>query len=314
MPTGRLESIRLRSQLLRGNPMGNSTLREALVYTPPGFSKGEKIPCVFWLPGFGSSPIRWSEKDFPMHRLVEYLILTEELPRLMMVCLDGSTRLGGSQYVDSTVNGPFATHIFREWVPRIEKDYGLEGPHVICGHSSGGYGSLHLGSLHPEIFSRVGCFGGDLHFELTHKAMLADLLNDLEGGKIKQGLKANLRAGISHYVLALGAAYSPNPGNKTWGMDLPIDLQTADILEGVWQKWLTFDPLHWPKARFARLGSLDRLYLGCGDHDQFQLHLGQKAFEARCQREKVPCKAELFATDHKLLHRQVEAGFKALLV
>jgi len=314
MSNGCLESIRLRSQLLRGNPLGNSPLREALVYTPPGFTKEEKLPCVFWLPGFGSSPTRWGEKDFPMHRLVDYLIRLEELPRLVMVCLDGSTRLGGSQYVDSMLNGPFATHILKEWVPRIEKNFGVRGPHVICGHSSGGFGSLHLGSLHPDVFYRVGSFGGDLHFELTHKSMLADLVNDLEGGKIKPGLKANLRAGNTHYILALGAAYSPSPGNKTWGMDLPIDLQTSDILEGVWQKWLTFDPLHWSKARFARLGSLDRLYLSSGDHDQFQLHLGQKAFQSRCQREKVRYKADLFPTDHKLLHRQVEAGLKALLV
>ena len=313
MSTGQLVPLRLRSRLLKGNPMGNSTLREALVYTPPGFSKRERLPCVFWLPGFGSGPKKWSEKDFPMHRLVDYLILSGQLPRVVMVCLDGSTKLGGSQYVDSSLNGPFATHIVEEWVPKIEKDFGVVGPHVICGHSSGGFGSLHLGTLFPDMFHRVGSFGGDLHFELTHKNMLADLVNDLERGKIESSLRGNLRESKTYYVLGLGAAYSPAPRNKTWGMDLPIHPTTAEINERVWEQWLSFDPLNWKKGRFSQLKKLDRLYLNAGDQDQFQLHLGVKAFEARCRREGVKFRTEFFPTNHSLLHRQVEEGLKALL-
>jgi len=313
MSTGRLQAIRMRSQMLGGNPMGNSTMRESLVYTPPGYSKKEKLPCVFWLPGFGSNPTRWSEKDWPMYRLLDYLILSESLPRCVMVCLDGSTKLGGSQYVDSSLNGPFASHFVKEWIPRIEKEFETEGPYVICGHSSGGFGSLHLASLYPKIFHRVGSFGGDLHFELTHKSMLAELPNDLGSGKLESSLKGNLKAGKTHYVLGLAAAYSPDPLDKSWGMAFPIDLQTSEIDDDIWRKWLSFDPLHWPKARLARLGKMERLYLSSGDADEFQLHLGAKAFEARCSREGIVLKNETFPAGHKMLHRQVEEGLKALL-
>lgn len=313
MSTSQLTTIRLRSELLRGNPMGNSTTREAMVYTPTGFSKSESLPCVFWLPGFGSGPQKWSAKDFPMHRLVDYLILSEELPRCVLVCLDGYTKLGGSQYVDSLLNGPFATHIVKEWVPRIEKAFGVSGPHILCGHSSGGFGSLHLGSMHPELFYRIGSFGGDLHFELTHKGMLSDLVNDVARGKVKGSLKENLKEENTHYVLGLGAAYSPSPKKKPWGMRLPIDPNSSEIDEKVWSEWMSYDPLSWSRQRFGCLKKLDRLYLSAGDQDQFQLHLGVKAFEARCRRERVKCQTEFFPTDHKLLHRQVEEGLKALL-
>ena len=313
MSTGNQQLVHIKSHLLRQSPLKVPTLRPMVVYTPPGFRPSENLPCVFFLPGFGSGPQQWLAKDFPMHRLMDYLILSEELPRALLVCLDGSTPLGGSQYVDSVLNGPFSRHIVEECVPYIETHYGARGPHAICGHSSGGMGALHVASLYPKMFRAVASFGGDLHFELTHKNMLADLVNDLRSGKLGKSLAECLKNKTVHYVLALCAAYSPNPTQKTWKVDFPIDVNTAMFEARVWEKWLSFDPLHWKASRLQQLKRCDVVYLSAGRQDQYQLHLGAEAFAHRARGLGVTCRVEIFQGNHTLTLCQIEAGLKAML-
>ena len=313
MASGNLQQVYIESQLLRKTPLNTASLRSLVIYTPPGHQNSEKLPCVFFLPGFGSSPQQWLDKDFPMHRLMDYLILTQAIPRALLVCVDGSTPLGGSQYVDSVLNGPFSRHIIEEIVPYVEHHYGSRGPHSICGHSSGGMGALHLASCYPQTFRTVASFAGDLHFELTHKNMLADLVNDMRSGKCGLNLKDSLDRKIVHYVLALCAAYSPNLEDSHWRVDFPIDLKNAMIDELVWKKWLSFDPLHWKKSRLDSLKKCDLVYLSAGQQDQYQLHLGAEAFVHIAQERGINCRYEAFQGNHSLTLRQIEAGLKALL-
>ena len=313
MSTGNLQHLVIQSELLRQTPLKTASHRSLVIYTPPGHQNSEKLPVVFFLPGFGSGPQQWLDKDFPMHRLMDYLILTKALPRALLVCVDGSTPLGGSQYVDSVLNGPFSRHIVEEIVPYVEHHYGAWGPHSICGHSSGGMGALHLASCYPQTFRTVASFAGDLHFELTHKNMLADLVNDLRSGKCGTSLEECLNNHVTHYVLALCAAYSPNLENKKWQVDFPIDVTNAIIYEPVWKKWLGFDPLHWEKSRLDQLKKCELVYLSAGQQDQYHLHLGAEAFAHIAQERGVHCRYEAFQGNHSLTLRQIEAGLKALL-
>jgi pimeloyl-ACP methyl ester carboxylesterase len=314
MSTGNYHIEKFKSQLLQKSPLKTPVWRNMGVYTPPDFKKGESLPCVFFLPGFGSSPERWSSKDFPMYRLMDYLILAGILPRAMLVCLDGSTILGGSQYVDSVLNGPFSQHIADELIPYIEHHCGAQGPHALCGHSSGGMGALHLASLYPNMFRSVASFGGDMYFELTHKNMLAELVNDRRLGKLGTSMGDCLAHQTVHYVLALCAAYSPNLLQKTWMVDFPIDFETLEIQPEIWKKWLNFDPLCWKNSRLQKLKKLDVVYLSAGLQDQYQLHLGAEAFVHRGQACGVTCKYEAFEGSHSLGFQQMEAGLKALLL
>lgn len=313
MTVGHLRPHTLSSKLLSKTPLKTERSRTCLVYEPHKLQQLDNPPVIFYLPGFGSNPSRWSQKDFPMHRLLDLLIAEGSLPPCIVVCIDGSTALGGSQYVDSVANGAFAQHIVEELIPSIEKTYKVKGPHLIAGHSSGGFGSLHLASLYPKAFKGLASFAGDLYFELTHKSMLGSFVNDMRLGKLGNNMKDVLDQSITHYVLGLCAAYSPNLKNKTWKVDFPIDPQTATIDEKVWKTWLSFDPMHWSIARLKRLKKLETVYLSAGCKDEFQLHLGAEAFVHRCRQHGVQAEYEAFDGTHSLLFRQMEAGFKALL-
>jgi len=39
-------------------------------------------------------------------------------------------------------------------------------------------------------------------------------------------------------VFAMAAHYSPNPKSKEKGVDLPFDLNTGEVLQNVWNRWL----------------------------------------------------------------------------
>ena len=313
MPVGTLHYHTLTSELLLNSPIGTDPEREFVVYEPHGYRAGDSVPCLFYLPGFGSNHRRWTQKDFPMYRLIDLMILEGKIPPCLVVCIDGTTPLGGSQYVDSKLNGPFAQHVVHEILPFIENHYGISGPHAIAGHSSGGFGSLHLASLYPECFHRVGSFGGDLYFELTHKSMLAEFLNDLREDKLGASMKDCLDRNITHYVLGLCAAYTPNLENSTWSVDFPIDPKTAMMRDDVWQHWLSFDPLCWSSERLQVLKQMELIYLSAGLQDEFQLHLGAQAFEHRCLQEGINVRHDTFEGKHSLLVQQMEAGLIALL-
>lgn len=311
---GTLHSLTFRSKCLRGNPMGNSTLRPLPVYTPPGWRKGDRLPCLFYLPGFGGGAEKWMKKDFPAWRMMDLLILSGAVPPAVLVCVDGMTRLGGSQYVDSDLNGPFLTHILKEIVPEVEKRFSVEGPYGVFGHSSGGFAALNTASLYPDVFHSAVSFGGDTHFEITHKNYLAELVSDLMSGALPGSLKEVLKAENTHYALGLAAAYSPNLRKKQWMMDLPIDIKTGEINEKIWKKWLSYDPIEWVGERKNALKKLKKITLICGGQDQHGLHVGAVTFAERCSKHKIKAEVRINPEgDHSLLLSQLEQGIRELL-
>ena len=312
MSTGQIHHLELKSQLLKGNPLKNPHHRQVVAFTPPGY-QGEPLPLLLYLPGFGSHPQKQLQKDFPVHRVIELLTYREEIPAVIFAYVDGYTRLGGSQYVDSSLNGPFASHILDEVVPFLENHFGAAGPHSIAGHSSGGFGAIHLASLRPNLFRGVASLAGDLHFELTHKSLLSDLVNDLEKGKIQPSLAANLKQETTHYVLGMAAAYSPDPLQRKWKMHFPIDPKTSSIDESTWKQWMRFDPCSWPRSRFKKLMGLKRRILSCGSRDNFSLHLGMQHFHALAEERGVPFLKHLHEGNHSLNIPQQEWVYRKLL-
>jgi enterochelin esterase family protein len=230
-----------------------------------------------------------------------------------MACVDGSTKLGGSQYVNSELHGDFESHIIDEVIPLVENKFGARGPHFIAGHSSGGMGALHLASLYPHVFQGIASFGGDMYFELTHKNMIANLINDIQQGKLGISMNQCLAQGITNYPLALSAAYSPRPEYKKWKVDFPFDEQKLTIREDIWERWLSFDPLCWSDERCLKLKGCQSVILSAGDQDNFNLHLGAEALSNKLKDLGVPVIHQRVKGDHSLSVSQAEVGLRALL-
>ena len=171
-----LEPMSFTSRLLQGNPMGNPVDRTAVVLHPRGRTadnvNAELI--VYVLDGyFGNGRSMLSEPGPMGCSFAQELLSYQDegiIPPSLFVFVDGSTLLGGSQYVDSAACGPFARHIAQEIVPFIEERLGVAGiPRAVMGHSSGGYGSLRLAMQFPGFFSACICSASDSAFEYSLK-------------------------------------------------------------------------------------------------------------------------------------------------
>ena len=80
----------------------------------------------------------------------------EDLPRMLLVHLDGDGPYGDPYQVDSEVNGPYGEAVIRELLPQVEREFrglGRGDSRVLDGGSTGGWVSLALQVFHPDEFA-----------------------------------------------------------------------------------------------------------------------------------------------------------------
>ena len=70
-------------------------------------------------------------------------------------------------------------------------------------------------------------------------------------------------------MFGASGAFSPNLSFPPWYVDLPIDYN-GEIIESVWELWLSHDPLRIAQDSIDVLPLLD-YYLDCGDQDEYYL-------------------------------------------
>jgi len=280
------------SAVLAGNPAGESARRELLVYEPAA-ARERELPLVLVLCAFGARPLRAFEPHPWQRGFVHgYERLLEQglCEPALLAFPDPFTRLGGSQFVDSSWNGAFARHVALELVDFLEQRYALlPNRRGLIGKSSGGFGALHLALQYPGRFAAAAALSPDVCFELCLQPQLTACLRGLVAHDFDPArfLAAFERApsleGDAHAVLntfAMAACYSPRP-ELALGFELPMSLRTGELVEPVWRRWLDFDPLRQIERHPAGLAQLEFLHLECGLRDEFDLQWGLRRFAAR---------------------------------
>jgi pimeloyl-ACP methyl ester carboxylesterase len=82
---------------------------------------------------------------------------------LIVVALQGRNQLRGGFYVDSDVTGHFETWVVEEAVAAVDARYRtvpFASSRGLAGFSMGGFGAVHLGLRHPDVFQAVFAFAG----------------------------------------------------------------------------------------------------------------------------------------------------------
>src|SRR5439155_9610044 len=96
---------------------------------------------------------------------------------LRIAVVDGRSRYGGSQFLNSGATGSYADYVVDEIAPAVEARYALAKeaafPRIIAGHSSGAYGALMLAMARQKQFPAVVALSPDSDFEVTHKPIVA---------------------------------------------------------------------------------------------------------------------------------------------
>tara|TARA_Y100000815_G_scaffold275195_1_gene312036 strand:- start:6050 stop:6778 length:729 start_codon:yes stop_codon:yes gene_type:complete len=128
---------------------------KAVVITPDGYSKKEKLPVVYLLHGYSGNYKDWITKVSKIQTLADQM-------NLIIVCPDGNF---GSWYLDSpeVKESKYETYVSKELVDIIDKKYSTitsrEG-RAITGLSMGGHGALYLAFRHQDVYASAGSMSG----------------------------------------------------------------------------------------------------------------------------------------------------------
>jgi S-formylglutathione hydrolase FrmB len=230
------------------------------------------------------------------------------MPYVIVVLPDCFTRLGGSQYINSTATGRYEDYLVEELVPFVDGRYRTVAEPAgrgVFGKSSGGYGALIMGMRHADLFGAVACHSGDTAFELCFKQDFPKTANAINAAG---GLDAWLKAFEAKpkkrssdievlMIIAMAACYSPEPGAPL-GLTLPFELDTCAIREDVWARWLAWDAVEMVERYADALRSLRLLFIDCGTRDEFNLHFGARRLVRRLQAHGIAHEHEEFDDGH----------------
>ncbi|MHB8567985.1 MAG: alpha/beta hydrolase [Nitrososphaerales archaeon] len=297
---GAVRIHQFRSKLLRGNPLKDPYLRDIAVYLPPGYSPSDSKGYVaaFGLVGFGGTGRMLFNLDplgESLDMRLDRLISTKKCGPMILVLADCFTRFGGNQYINSSATGRYEDYIVQEIVPFIDANYNVHS-RAVWGKSSGGYGAMILGMKHPDVFKALADHSGDSAFEYCYLPDFPKAMDALrEAGSAEKWLdkfwkKPNRHAGGDMQalnILAMAAHYSPSEKRRGLGVDLPFDINTGELRESVWKRWLANDPVQLVKKYSRNLKRLKLLYLDCGSRDEFNLHWGARLLAARLKESEV---------------------------
>jgi S-formylglutathione hydrolase FrmB len=275
-----LEVVEHTSTKLRGNPLGDPVTRRIAVFKPDAAKDAARAPLVVYLPGWGGS----SEDAIAQGaggwfgRVVDQLA-TRGLP-LRIAVVDGRSRYGGSQFLNSTATGEYADYVSEEIVPLLTKG----GPPtcIIAGHSSGAYGALLLAMAHHDKFPAVVALSPDSDFATAHKPLV-------ENPSVRAVTQADLAAatakdarlpadGLARLVMGLCANYAPvagKPGRFEWLYD-----DAGKWRAEAWQRWLALDPLTLVRQKTQAFAATQRIYLDGAEHDEFGANIGAAKIHA----------------------------------
>ncbi|WP_375549855.1 alpha/beta hydrolase-fold protein [Oceanicaulis alexandrii] len=322
-PAGKVTRITVQSKLLEGNLLGDPTERHIDVYTPHGHD-GAGLPLLVDLAGYtgsGLSHSAWKNFGENLPERLDRLIGDGVLPPVVVAMPDCFTRLGGNQYVNSSVMGPWEDILITEFVPAVEARFqcGGAGQRGVFGKSSGGYGSIVHALKHNEFWAAAACHSGDMAFELCYARDFPAALRALAKHGSVEAFIEQLEASPKpkgddiHALMtcAMAATYDPDP-SQPFGVRLPVSLDTCERIEALWSNWLDWDPLTLVESHHAGLNDLKALFIDCGDIDQYDLVYGARRLTRRLTELGVKHRYEEFPDTHSGIDYRMDVSLPYL--
>lgn len=297
-----VEYQEISSTLLEGNPLGDPAHRRLPVVLPPSYphDTARRYPVIYWLAGFGSSGSTLLAEHLSTPSIARWLdeeMRSGRAPEAIVALPDCTTRYGGSQYLDAPATGSYQSYLVEEVVGTVDEHYRTlpeASSRAVLGRSSGGYGALMAVLDRPGVFGAAFCHSPDAGFEHCYLAHLPKVLDTFAGyGGYERFVEAPEELAprdgafmLAMSLVAMASCYSPDvsqPGRFRF----PACTHTGVVDDGVWQRWLAFDPARFDGGRLAPLADLHCLLLDVGRRDEYHHHWGTRALRANLDRHGI---------------------------
>ncbi len=269
---GTVQRIKVHGKLLEGNLSGDSADRYVSVYLPASYKTNptKRYPVVYFLHGYTDNDAKFY--GFTKHWMVLPPILDTVFAQgaaheMIVVTPDAYTRFQGSMYSNSAATGNWEDFVAKELVSYIDSHYrtlAKKESRGLCGHSMGGYGALRIGEKNPDTFSSVYllspcCLNSSPASmqTLPPSFLRADSVKTIEQfQKADFGTKA---------LFASAAAWSPNPANPPFYIDLPVN--NGQLQPEILRKWDANRPLNNLDQYIFNLKKLKAIAFDAGTKD-----------------------------------------------
>lgn len=307
------------SQLLKGNAMGDPHVRKLPVFLPPSYDahRSEPYPVVYLLSGWSGRGARYlNDEGVFVQSLPDRLsqmMSSGQMRSAIVVFPDCGTKLGASQYVNSTANGPYMDYLCDELIPYIDERFNTaRDPRFrgITGHSSGGFGALATVMIRPDRFSSVLSSAGDTWYEYLYAATIPEMIRTLgKAGGVQAFIEKFLSSpnpmgllspddGLTMMNLSMCACYAPNLSVPLLKGDVYFDLHTGELIPSVWEKFLSWDPVHMVDRHASALKQMKWIRLEAGTDDEYGLHIGHRRFAKKLDAQRIKYEIEEYPGKH----------------
>jgi S-formylglutathione hydrolase FrmB len=330
---GALDRLVVESELLAGNPLGDSPKRPLLVYRSPGVASGTSrgpVPSVYVIQGFSGQADMWLGRapfEPTMIERLDAMFAQGGCPDGVVVFVDAWTSRGGSQFLNSSSTGRYMDYLCDEVVSFIDErfpTYADREHRGLAGKSSGGYGAMVVPMLRPDVFGALASHAGDALFECCYlrdfPVAARELRDQFEGSyEVFHEQLAHTdhfdwgRYGKPFEVYGYACAYSPDPDRPGEAV-LPFEIETGRLIDDVWERWLALDPVRMAPRSGDALKSMRRIYLDAGKSDEWFLDLGAQAFAAELDKLGVAYSLELFEGKHGGITYRYPGAIRELLL
>jgi S-formylglutathione hydrolase len=278
-PHGTIERIKVHGKSLEGNLEGDSPDRDVSIYLPPSYKSAgnRRYPVVYFLHGYTDSDDRWFGlvKSFVNLPAGIDKSLAGGAREMIVVMPNAYTRYQGSMYSSSVVTGDWETYIAKDLVAYLDSHYRTipdAASRGLAGHSMGGYGTMRIGMKYPAVFSSIYALSPCCMIPnmrpapaLTNVDFLTGLPVTTKPQDIHTMEEFNKAPFSVKAPFASAAAWSPNPKNPPFFLDLPTrNGETQDL---VLAKWAANAPLAMVDQYLANLRKLRAIAFDAGDKD-----------------------------------------------
>ncbi|WP_457354951.1 alpha/beta hydrolase [Sphingomonas sp. UYP23] len=261
-----IERITVHAPSIVGNLEGESAERDVLVILPPSYAANPKrrYPVLYALHGYSIGAEQWTG-EIHVPQTIEGAFATGT-PEMIVVLPDSKTLHNGSMYSSSATTGDFETFIARDLVGYVDAHYRTladRRSRGLAGHSMGGYGTARIGMRHPDMFGAIYmmspcCLSARDPSQFDPKAGAA-----LEAVRTREAVVA--LPFFARAQFASAAAWSPNPKNPPFYLDLPT--KDGVVQTDVVAKWAANAPLSFVDQYIGNLRHYKAIAIDVGDQD-----------------------------------------------
>lgn len=297
---GTKERIKIFSQAIDGNLIGDPAEREVTVYLPPSYKNRpeQRYPVLYMLHGFTDNDSQWfgwEEHWINLHEVID-MALSEGLSKEMIVVMPNAyNRFKGSMYSSSVTIGDWETFISKELVKYIDSHYRTlpnTESRGLAGHSMGGYGTIRLAMKFPEVWSSIYLLS-PCCMDRADNNTSEEIMKNTESIQHPDQLESLKFFESTRFASA--SAWSPNPEHSPLFLDLPY--QNGEIRPDVVDKWSANRILNMVDQYVFNLKKITAIGLDVG-HQDYNISKASQKLHEMLDTYQIPHLYETYEGNH----------------